>query len=194
MDFVKKAAEMPNPTVGIDSSFYGGTGSATEFARLTRLDFEIIESLHKDSRKSISDVARELGVSAKTAGRHLQTMMDGGLIDLSMEWYPDASNDIMTFIHIYLKEDADKSKAIAALTNKYSPRALFFWSFSNLPNLLSSMVWSNSMKELKDTRTRLQGEPFIKSVVPNVLYTGYIFETWRDKLPAEQIKLRKAKS
>jgi len=186
VDFVKRGAQMSNPTVGIESLDFGVHSPAPEDRALTRLDYEIIRSIQNDSRKSISEVADELGVSAKTAGRHLQSMIDGSLIELSIEWYPDASNDIMTFFHLQLEGDADKGKVAAVLANKYSPHALFTWSFSNLPGFLLSMVWSNTMKDLRDIRSRLQNEPFIESAVPNVLYTGRIFDTWRDKLPLER--------
>lgn len=185
VQFVKNEARMPDPTVGIMNLGTPAPPRILGDTKLTSLDYGIVRSLQKDSRKSISDVADELGVSAKTAGRRLQRMIEGALIELSVEWYPDASNDIMTFFHLQLKNDADKGKAMAALINKYSPRALFFWSFSNIPNLLLSMVWTDSMKNLKDIRSSFQGEVFIESVVPNVLYTGYIFDTWRDRLPID---------
>jgi len=189
VEFVKREAKMPDPTVGIESLETGGPLKPPEERSLDSLDCGIIKSLHEDSRKSISEVADELGVSAKTAGRHLQRMMDGFLIELSMEWYPDASNDIMTLFHLRLKGDADKGKAMAVMVNKYSPHALFTWTFSNLPGFLLSMIWSNSMKELKDIRARLQNEPFVESIMPNVLYTGRIFQTWRDKIPLERARL-----
>lgn len=186
VDFVRKGAKMPDPTVGVvqvESPIQKRSGGESTLARL---DYQIVRSLHKDSRKSISDVAEEIGVSSKTAGRRLERMIANNLVEMSMEWYPDASNDIMTVFHFHLKADADRGKAAAALINKYSPQALFLWSFSNLPNVLLSVVWSNSMKELRDIRTRFQREPFIESVVPNVLYTGYLFETWRDRLLDER--------
>jgi DNA-binding Lrp family transcriptional regulator len=185
VQFVKNEAQMPNPTVGIINLGYPASPRILRDTALTSLDYGIVRSLGKDSRKSISEVADELGVSAKTAGRRLQRMIEGALIELSIEWYPDASNDIMTLFHIHLKNEADREKAVAALINKYSPRALFFWSFSNMPNLLLSMVWTSSMRDLKDIRTSFQAEAFVESVVPNVLYTGYIFDTWRERLPVE---------
>jgi hypothetical protein len=37
------------------------------------------------------------------------------------------------------------------------------------------------MKELKEIQKRLQDEGAFESVTPNVLYTGYMFDTWRDR-------------
>jgi len=42
------------------------------------------------------------------------------------------------------------------------------------------------MKQLRDIHQFIQSEGFFESVIPNVLYTGYIFDTWRDKLLQEK--------
>ena len=112
-------------------------------------------------------------------------MIHEDLIELSMERYPDKSNDIMTMIHLGLKASTDKSKASDAVS-KYFPNVMFCWQFSNLPNLILSFAWTNSMKELQDLCTCLQGAESFETVVPHVLYTGYISETWRDKLVIEK--------
>jgi DNA-binding Lrp family transcriptional regulator len=181
--FTKNEAKMPNPTVGI---IVNPKKPASNFEKsLHKLDYEIINSLRKDSRKVIPDIAEELCVSAKTVRRRLSRMIHEDLIDLSMEWYPDKSNDIITMIHLGLKASTDKSEASDVLT-RYFPNAMFRWLFSNLPNLILVFVWTNSMKELQDICTRLQGEESFDTVVPHVLYTGYMSDTWRDKLVIER--------
>jgi len=182
--FVKKEATMRNPAVGIIAP--GEPLVSNLETSLRRLDYQIIYSLRKDSRKVIPEIAEELGVSAKTVRRRLSKMIRDGLIELSMEWYPDKSNDIFTMIHIDLKASADKSKMNSLLMSKYVPNMTFLWPFSNLPNFILTMVWTNSMKELQDICQRLQGEEGIERVIPHVLYTGYIFDTWRDKLVVEK--------
>ncbi|MFQ5759010.1 MAG: hypothetical protein ACE5IF_04980, partial [Candidatus Bathyarchaeia archaeon] len=109
-----------------------------------------------------------------------------GSIELSIEWYPNVSNDILTIFHLHLRASADKSKVGPLLIKKYSPNAIFLFSFSNLPNLLLCVVWTNTMKELQDIRERFQSEEAFESVVPNVLYIGYILGTWRDELLVEK--------
>jgi len=187
---VKKEAQMPNLTLGIEQG--------TDVLQRTQpsigtilypLDYQVICALHKNSRRLLSEVAEELGVSAKTVRRRLSRMIREGLIELSIEWYPDVSNDIMTVIHLSLKAYADKSKVGPLLVKKYSPHILFFWSFSNLPNHLICMVWTTSMKQLRDIRESLLREDYIESIDPNILYTGYIYDTWRDKLVQEKSML-----
>lgn len=187
IDFIRKEAKMPDPTVGIepDVSAFQPPPASRE-ATLYPLDYQIIYALHKNSRKPISKVAEELGVSARTIRRRLSRLIREGLIELSIEWYPDASNDIMTIFHLQLKASADKNKAVSLLMEKYSPYTIFFWSFSNLPNQLVGVVWTNTMKQLRDIQRSIRSEGIFESAIPNILYTGYIFDTWRDKLLQEK--------
>jgi DNA-binding Lrp family transcriptional regulator len=189
VDYVKKEAEMSEPTVGINPPETNSAFPATpRDTALYPLDYQIIYALHRNSRRPVSEVAEELSVSAKTVRRRLSRMIRQGLIELSIQWYPDASNDITTLFHLNLKASADKSEVGSLLHRKYTPNSLFHWSFSNLPNQLVCIVWTNTMKKLQDIRRSLQSEEALQSVVPNVLYTGHIFDTWRDKLLLEKGK------
>ncbi len=126
-------------------------------------------------------MADELGISAKTARRRLNRMIKNCLIELSVEWYPDASNDIVTLVQLYLKPDADPASAFK-IVKKYAPHMLFYWQFVDIPNVATYAVWTSTMKELQGIRESLEKEENVLSVVPNVLYVGYIFSTWRDQL------------
>jgi DNA-binding Lrp family transcriptional regulator len=180
IDYIKKEAKILSPTVGIIPPTPINVPTSAE-ATLYPLDREIIYSLRDNSRKALADIAEELGVSAKTVRRRLSSMINKGLIELSMEWYPDASNDIMTIVHIRLKHAVEKNAASNVLKT-YFPNMIFYWSFSNLPNELLSVFWTNTMKELKDIQQRLVSEEIVESIMPNILYSGYIFDTWRDEL------------
>lgn len=189
VNFIKKAAGIPEPTVGIMSVF------PQQFQRLTPkaadlmlcdLDYRIIGSLKDDSRKAISDVANELGISAKTVRRRLERMIKNSLIELGLEWYPDKSNDIITLAEIHVKPEAEIAVAGFDILKKYSPNTLFFWSFANIPNVLTFTLWTNSMNELQNLREKLENEKTVESIVHNILYIGHIFETWRDRLVLEK--------
>ena len=181
---VKKEGDMASPVVGIIVPSEKDVPHS--IAKLQNLDYRIIYALQKDSRKAIPEIAEEISVSAKTIRRRLARMISENLIELSLEWFPDKSNDIMTLFDIDLKAQADKGKAVSLFNKEYSPNALFCWTFSNLPDSILFFVWTNSMKELQDITKRIQGEPTIERVMPRILYTGYIFETWRDKLVQEK--------
>jgi hypothetical protein len=108
-------------------------------------------------------------------------MMRLGLIELSIEWYPDVSNDIMTVFHFHLKSESDKG-VLGGILQKFWPNMIFYWGFSNIPNSYIAFIWTNTMKELKSLRERFEHEEAVQSVSPNILYTGYIFKTWVDRL------------
>ena len=96
---------MPEPTVGITVSpipiIKQNINSQIGFCEL---DYKIVRSMKDDSRKAISVVAEELGVSAKTVRRRLIRMIKNYLIEFSIDWYPDASNDIISIFHVQLKK------------------------------------------------------------------------------------------
>jgi len=189
VSFVRKEARMSDPVVGMTSGVPPDIMREVSLQGSTKglypLDYQIIYSLHKNSRRPLSDVAEELRVSAKTVRRRLARMIEDGLVELSIEWYPDASNDIITVFHFQLAASVDKGSAYSVL-EKYRPNVLLHVDFGNLPNLVLSFVWTNTMKELKDLQKRIQNEAVFESVTPNVLYTGYMFDTWRDKILLER--------
>jgi DNA-binding Lrp family transcriptional regulator len=185
VDYVKNEAFIPNPSVGIYSPIPGNPRVSLE-KELHPLDRQIICALSNDSRKLISEIAEDVGVTAKTVRRRLSNMIRKGLVEFSIEWYPDSSNDIFTVIQIKLKPNASKSTVAGRLKN-YFPNLLFSYQFINVPNEVLCFVWTNTMKELKEIQQRLEKEETIASIVSNILYTGYIFDTWRDELACPQV-------
>ena len=183
VNYVKKEAGIPEPTVGIMSSvpLMHQPSHKLAITSLCDLDYRIIRALKDNSRKAISEVAEELGISAKTARRRLSLMLKNFLIELSIEWYPDKSNDILTLIDLHLKPQVDMNEANSIL-RKYAPNTLFYFSFANMPNTATFVVWTNSMIELQHIREKLEGEENVASITPNILLKGYIFNTWRDQL------------
>ncbi len=176
--FTRKEAEMGEPTVGIlwqpTNRFPG--------EKLQPLDYQILASLHKDSRKSVTEVACEVNASAKTVHRRLERMIEKGLADLSIDWYPDASNDIVSICHISLARSADRTEVLSRLKQSFPQNVLVDVIFSNLPSQFALFLWANSMKEMHSIRDGISKADGVGSVALNVLQIGYMFDTWRDKL------------
>ncbi len=180
VNYIKQEAGLLEPTIGIIAAPVPTTDFKQSDLELCELDYRIIRSLKDNSRKPIADIADELAISAKTVHRRLNRMIENGLIELSMDWYPDKSNDIITLMDVRLVPQADASRAWAIM-RKYAPNTLFYWSFVNLPNTLTYVLWTNTMNEFQTLRQEIEQEEGVQSVVPNILYTGYIFKTWRDQ-------------
>jgi Lrp/AsnC family leucine-responsive transcriptional regulator len=182
ISFIKKQAELTEPTVGISQPIPMPGGLKPTDLALCDLDYRVISSLRDNSRKAIADVATELGVSAKTVRRRLNRMIKNNLIELTMEWYPDKSDDITTLMDLKLKPGSNLAAVGFQIQKNYGSNALFFWCYANIPDALTFVIWTNNMGELHRLREKIEREPDVISAVPYVLTTGYIFETWRDKL------------
>lgn len=182
--YAKEAAQMPEPTVGLTFSPIPPNMKfpLNPETSLCDLDYRIVRSIRDDSRKPTSEVAAELGVSAKTVRHRLNRMVKNYLVALSIDWFPDASNDIISTFHLQLKPDADQH-AVDVIWQKHYPNVIFYWGFSNIPDSYLLMAWAPTAKELRDLRESLENEPAVQAVSPNVLYTGYIFPTWMDEIP-----------
>jgi len=178
--FVKGLGQISDPTVGIIPS----SGRRPKES-LRPLDFQILSSLMKDSRKPVTDVAADVNASAKTIHRRLEWMMEKQLADFTIEWYPDASNDIISLCHVQATHHFDRQKVLESLREKFSQNILVEILFSNIPNAAAIFMWTNSMKQMEDLRERIGEAEEVKSVMLNVLQIGYIFDTWRDKLVQE---------
>jgi DNA-binding Lrp family transcriptional regulator len=176
--FVKKEGGITDPTVGIISQ----PASPFPKVELRQLDQQILASLHKDSRKPVSDVASEVRASAKTVHRRLEWMIEKGLVDLSIDWYPDASNDIVALCHASLDRRAERVKVLDSMRQSFAQNILVEVLFGNLPNQLVLFLWTNSMKQMDDLREDTGKLGGVSSVTLNVLQIGYMFDTWRDRL------------
>jgi DNA-binding Lrp family transcriptional regulator len=192
--FVKKEGELNDPTVGIIPTM--PSRFPTETLRL--LDHQILTSLRKDSRKPVSEiaaseVAKEVNASAKTVHRRLAWMVEKGLVEFSIDFYPDASNDIVALCHVEIAPRNTQQEVLESLRQRFSQNILVEVLFSNLPNLIIVFLWTNSMKQMEDLRERFGGVEGAKSVMLNVLQIGYMFETWRDRLTSEDARPISAK-
>jgi Lrp/AsnC family leucine-responsive transcriptional regulator len=185
ISFVKKEAGISEPTVGILQPFQSSSSIKPADLALCTLDYRIINALKDDSRRNIADVATELGISAKTVRRRLDRMIKNGLIELTLEWYPDKSDDIITLMEVNLKPDQNAFATGYQIQKAHAEHALFYWTFANLPNTATFVVWTNSMNELYKVRQGIEKEPSVISAAPYVLCIGYIFKTWRDQLASK---------
>jgi len=146
-----------------------------------KLDLEIIRSLHNDSRKPISEVADEVNSTSNTIRRRLTRMIEEGIIDLSIDFNPEASNDIFATFQIIVKPSVNRNEIAQLLNQKYHPNLFYCWTFSNLPNIILCWVWTNNTKELTELVENIKKEN-IESIIFDIIYKVYYFDTWKEKI------------
>ncbi|MFX0002794.1 MAG: winged helix-turn-helix transcriptional regulator [Candidatus Hermodarchaeota archaeon] len=184
--FVSQTVEFQSPKIGLLSGVQYTTPiryivPKSRSMNYDKLDLQIIRSLHNDSRKPISEIADEVNSTANTIRRRLTRMSDEGIIELSIDFNPEDSNDIFALFQITLSPSADKNEVAKFLNEKYDPNLFYCWTFSNLPNLIVCWVWANTMKELTELVENIKQEK-IESIVFDIMFKVYYFDTWKEKL------------
>jgi hypothetical protein len=185
---VQEIAEIESPRVGIIGYDSGQKLSADYDAGLDSTDYRIITALQDDSRKALSDVAEELNLSAKTVRRRLEILEAQDVTHYSIKWYPEASNDIISIFNLHLPPGFDRNNVGTELIQEHHPHALFFWSFSNIPNYLMMLTWNATMSSMMDLQMALRESNAIDNLVANIVYSGHVFETWRDRFVETQLQ------
>jgi DNA-binding Lrp family transcriptional regulator len=146
-----------------------------------KLDLEIIQSLHDDSRRPVSEIAEEIKSTSSTVRRRLNRLIDEGVIDLSIDFNPEGAQDIFALFQITVNPSVEKLKFAKYLNEKYHPNLFYAWTFSNLPNIIVCWVWTNNMKELNGLIDNMKAET-IDSIIFDIMYKVLYFETWKEKI------------
>jgi len=189
VSFVRQVGQIPKLKVGLHSTPPQSTYRESKAGQYSKLDFFIINSLKDNSRKTVADIANEVGTSTKTVRRHLNRLIEEGLVLFSINWYPDKGSETIAMIILDLEPNAiiNKTDFIDELNRKYSQEILFSWAFSTLPNTIIICVWTNKMKELQELEASLRSEK-VDSISVNIGIKGILFPTWRDKYLEDKIK------
>jgi len=195
LSFVRKTGKIKELTVGLDRASSISNIKDANDVILTKLDYLIVDSLKNNSRKTISDVADEVGASTKTVRRRLDRLIEKNLIHFTIDWYPDKTGEILSIIILKLNPDTniDDNEFMNKLRERYGSKVLFSWAFSNLPNLKLLCVWTHSMKELQNVESSFLSENH-SFIDVTVLLEGKMFPTWLDLYLEEKINEIKSQS
>ena len=194
-EFVRRVAEMPEPMVGIYCLDDGlmpytvdGTSKRKEsYRELSPLDLKIITSLKDDARRPIAEIAKSVGVSTKTARRHLENMLADGSMEFNMPVDLGSGGDLFLIMHMELRDGADRRVVGRSLLAKHYFRDQYIRTYSNYPGLLMWVFWSNDINLVRKALKETEHRDDVKSVMLNFAYQERIYyNTWRDRLPEVQ--------
>ena len=174
--YVSTTAQLSDPTVGIIDIPY-----LTIPKPLMPIDFRILKTLNRDSRKPIVDVAEEVGLSVKTVKKRLDLMMKNKLAEFSLEWLPLYKDSFITVFHLFLNEGTNLNSMFQHVAEKYSQNICYLFKYSNLPNFFTLHIWTKTPLDSQKILEELQTEGF-KDVIPHLFLTARWFECWVDQL------------
>ncbi len=152
----------------------------TKKVKLTKLDYRIIHSFSKNSRRPISDVADDLNVSPKTVKRRLAKLEKESLVGSGIHWQPTMTNDIITYLSVTVDPGIDVMELFTNLRENYCPNFITLYSFGNLPDFILILFWTKTMREMNDIQQALRKEYEFKSIRSNMQYRAHHFDTWLD--------------
>ena len=182
---VQKVAVLQDMQVGIVP-----TPPSVPNDALTKLDLRLIKAMQHDARRPITEVADEVGVSVKTARRHIEKMVKEGLVQFSMHWVPESQGDAIANVHLTLKEEADREKVGYALIKMLGLGAVRTYTFSNLPDQMMISLWTRNVREMNIICRGLEDEGLFVSVVPNIIRNIHYFDENRFILQEEMLRER----
>lgn len=174
VEFAKLAAEMPEPTIGIMSYNDGVNPFDKEkkqsYKELSQLDLAIIDSLKDNARRPAAEIGKVVGVSAKTAQRHLDDMMSEGSMVFDQPWNLTSGEDMLMLLFIKLRSGADKVRVAGRLLSIDLIHFNYIRSFSNIQGLLIGLVSCDKTNEIRKIVQRIAEDEDVLSVTPNLIY------------------------
>jgi len=174
--FLTNAGQISDPTIGIINIPYITTPET-----LSSIDYKILKTLNRDSRKPLTDIGEDVGISAKTVRRRLDRMIENQLAFFTIEWTPKSEHNFITIFHIYLNEGTNINSKIQHIYQKYAKNIVYCLSFSNIPNYITMHTWAKSSIDAQKVQEELQKEGF-KDIIPRIILSGNYYDCWVDQL------------
>jgi len=156
-------------------------GNVSKSFTFTKTDYQIIRSLHNDSRKSFSDVADELKLSTKTIRRRVNNLEREGGIDYTIKWYPVYSDDFIGILHGETKA-CNRGKVLSRIKKEHYPHVFDLEKASNHPNKVLFNIWATNLSKLQELERYFIEHENFKFIKIKMFYDIEYFETWRDQL------------
>jgi DNA-binding Lrp family transcriptional regulator len=181
---ISKICQLKKPTLAIDS--LGRIGDSVPFqsvstsSKLSELDLQIISSLHNNVRKSNTQVAKEVGSSVKTVKRHIDRMIQEGLIETWVLGDPAVIHYVSAATYVYIGDGVDGDVLGREIIRRFPDQVYAYRRYCNLPQLISLSSSHETASKLDQMLSELKTDDRILDVVPNVFIKVMVFDTWRE--------------
>jgi DNA-binding Lrp family transcriptional regulator len=183
---ISKICQIKKPTLAIDS--LGRIGDSVPFqsvstsSKLNALDLRIISALHNNVRKSNIQVAKEVGSSVKTVKKHIDRMIQEGLIETWVLGDPAVIRYISAATHVFMVEGVDGDVLGREIIRRFPDQVYAYRRYCNLPQLISLSSSHETASKLDQMLDELKKDGKILDVVPNVFIKVMVFDTWRERM------------
>lgn len=156
---------------------------------LSRLDWRIIQALRHRANRPLPNVAKELGVSARTVRRRVDDMWEQGSFDTTVQLdVSKITNHLLCNFHIRFQAEHDP-KAVQSFYRAFDSQWAYCWAppDRNVANLVAGLVF-NSPVEVEAALQRVLQIPGVASVEPYVTTSYVSHEGWLDDAIAMKIE------
>jgi DNA-binding Lrp family transcriptional regulator len=174
--YASNTAQISEPIVGIVNEPYITTPEP-----LTSIDYKILKTLNRNSRKPVTDIADDIGLSTKTVRKRLDRMIENNLVDFGIEWTLKAEHNLITGFHISLNEGTSIDSSIQHIYEKFNQNIMGCYSYSNIPNFLTMFIWTKTTQDSQKVQEELQTEGF-KDIIPHIFLSSKYYNCWIDQL------------
>lgn len=190
VSFVRKNGEIKELFVGLSKATPSSNVIDSNNMTYSKLDYLIIHSLKNNSRKTIAEVSKEINSSTKTIRRHLNSLIEKNLVRFTVDWYPDKTPQLVSMFVLKLKPNVgfDDVEFNKNLQKQFGTQLVYFWAFSNLPNIFLLCVRTKTMKEIQDVQASLFLMEF-ESIDVHILIEGKMYPTWIDTYLDKKVKV-----
>jgi DNA-binding Lrp family transcriptional regulator len=189
VSFIRKTGKINDLFIGLDKGMYSNLTEISNEITISKLDYLIIHSLKNNSRKTISDIAKEIKASTKTVRRHLNKLIEKNLVRFTIDWYPDKTPQMISMFILKLKPniDFDNVNLFKNLQEQFGQKVVFNWAFSNHPDLIMLCIRVDKMKDIQDIQGYLLLMEF-ESINVHIFVEGRMYSTWIDTYLDNKIK------
>ncbi len=156
---ISSLAEVPAPFRLFDYPYPQAKGD------LSPLDWRILHALRKDARRSAPELARELGVSAKTVNRRVDRLVANGSIDVLPRVDFGEVADIIPVNLACHFAPGPTAPVVAAITKALGENAFYAWvpPSAELGNF-DVFAYVHKPREIEALRTKVAAVPGVQRV------------------------------